>query len=167
MKQIDTLDRTIGNARTRIIAEHQRAGEAQQKREREEAMYAATELKMISEKNSMTKEVLSWGNDFAASIRYKDITTILQTPHVNIYNGGWGHKHVEQSHGCWSRVFLLPDGIIQYSAAYKWMDSELLHFRTSEAMAEKLRFDFLKGLHSHITGGDVYKQLAKMLSGER
>ncbi len=142
-----------------------------ERREREEqcaaeiAQQACTiEVGLYDEKVSLARKILAWAKDFSANEIYSRIRNVSISSHgVYIYGDGWGHKVPHNdNHGCWSRIYVTPDGNVLYWSGYKWMPAGPdVKLKNAVELASLLNHHYLSELWQAIETKKVYDNAEK------
>ncbi len=121
------------------------------------------EEKLKDKKIRIANDIFKWAREFSQTGHYNRLVKISM-PYialekgVYVYGGGWGHKTPKyDDDGCWSRVYLEPNGSLYYVGGYKWFPSDSrFRIHNPDSLAERLNYDYLSGFRNEIKSGKIY-----------
>ncbi|MDP3639802.1 MAG: hypothetical protein Q8R53_01200 [Nanoarchaeota archaeon] len=159
------LGRALGEAERRKKAEAVAAEIRQQKAQA--LLHAAEkdEEEHADEKRAVADTIFSWARVFSQTDLYHrllDAVLPVVPPagrKLYVFGGGWGHElpYKPDGYGCWSRLYLLPEGNFFYAAGYKWFPSSpTFSIKTPRELESKLCHGYLKEFAQTLQSGEVY-----------
>lgn len=147
--------------------------ESEQKWQLKQQSAKAVEQSLSGEKLGLAREIFCWTEEFAGTAAYAKLARRVKdypymTDGIEIYGGGWGHELPRyDGFGCWSRVWLNPNGSIKYEAGYKWMGvMKSFTFDSPDGLAGLLSHDFLEKFAAGIKSEKIYDWIKQKYCGE-
>lgn len=163
------LGRALGDAERRKEAE---AVSAEIGKQKTKALLHAAEKdeeEHADEKKAVADTIFSWARDFSQTDLYHRLLDAvlpagLRERKLYVFGGGWGHElpYDSNSYGCWSRLYLLPEGNFFYAAGYKWFPSSTqFPIKTPRELESKLCYAYLKECAETLKSGEVYDAIGR------
>ena len=157
---LEELTEAIENKEKELRKKREEKIRKERKWEKEEKTFWKKEQKYMPKKQKLTNEIFVWIEKFKKTKEYKKLEKLTRHG-VELPSLRWGTKFRDDYYGCWSRLYI-QNNEIYYEEGFKgWCKNKKLPIDSTEKIAKKFKYSWIKNLYDLIKSGEIYDQIAE------